>query len=43
VDGEVHRAAGELVEVEMGLKDGRSDPSTWRRLVVKKKAAPGTA
>jgi hypothetical protein len=40
VDGEVHGAAAELEEAEMGLKDGRSGPSVWRRSEVKKEAAP---
>jgi hypothetical protein len=33
VHGEVHGAATELEEAETGLKDGRSGPSAWRRLV----------
>jgi hypothetical protein len=32
VDSEVHEAATELEEAETGPKDGRSGPSTWRRL-----------
>jgi hypothetical protein len=42
VDGEVHGAAVELEEAEMGLKDGRSGPYTWGRSAVKE-AAPGVA
>jgi hypothetical protein len=30
VDGEVHGAAAELEEAEMGPKDGQSGPSAWR-------------
>jgi hypothetical protein len=40
VDGEVHGAAAELEEAEMGLKDGRSGPSTWGCSAVKE-PAPG--
>jgi hypothetical protein len=43
VDGEVHGAAAELEEAEMGPKDSRSGPSAWRRSAVKKEAAPGMA
>jgi hypothetical protein len=32
VDCDLHRAVVELVEVEMGPKDGWSGPSAWRRL-----------
>jgi hypothetical protein len=33
VDSEVHGAAAELEEAEIGPKDGWSGPSAWRRLV----------
>jgi hypothetical protein len=32
VNGEVHRAVAELVEVVMGPKDDQSGPSMWRHL-----------
>jgi hypothetical protein len=32
LDGEVHGAAAELEEAEMGPKDGRRGPSAWRCL-----------
>jgi hypothetical protein len=41
VDGEVHGAAAELEEAEMGPKDGQSGPSAWRHSAVRKEVAPG--